>query len=177
MGKSKSKSTNNHRHNPNARKPSKTPGDPELAAIRIDKILPVIADLTNPESKRRSSAITAVANLIQDQRCRRLLLREQLVKIVLIQILSDTNLEIQARGWGILQKLLDWEGCDFGVHLYRQDILTPLNYAMGKVGSSRFFRSGLTFNSRYERLQYLAILFSPRFPRTKKRWYWNTLVA
>jgi hypothetical protein len=133
MGKSKTKSRTSHRTNPKAGKPSKPPTDPELAAIRTDKILPIIADLTSPDSKKRSSAISAIANLILDHKCRRLLLREQLVRIIRSRILSDTDLEIQARGWGILQKLLEEENMSFGIHLYRQDILTPLNYALSKV--------------------------------------------
>lgn len=124
MGKS-NKAKTMDRSNPIA-KPVKPPADPELAAIREKQILPVIKDLTSPETSKRSSAAIAIANLIEDTKCRKLLLREQVVRILLEQTITDSSLESKSAGWGILRNLALEEEADFCIHLYRQDILTPV---------------------------------------------------
>jgi hypothetical protein len=92
MGKSKPKNREKTRDNPTA-KPVKPPNDPELAAIRSQRILPVIADLQSAELAKRSSAARAITNIIEDSKCRKLLLREQIVRILLEQTLTDSSLE------------------------------------------------------------------------------------
>ena len=121
-----------HRRDPLA-KQVKPPSDPELAALRESKILPVISDLNKADPKARSAAATAIANLIQDTKCRKLLLREQVVRTVLTQTLTDAALESRAAGWGILQVLAQEEEADFCVHLFRQDILTAIEFAAKTV--------------------------------------------
>ncbi|KAG5927518.1 hypothetical protein E4U42_002161 [Claviceps africana] len=115
-------------------KPVKPPSDPELAALREAKILPVIQNLRKADPKSRSSAATAITNLIQDTRCRKLLLREHIVHTVLTQTLTDAAWESRAAGWGILQVLAQEEEPDFCVHLFRSDILTAMAYAARTVG-------------------------------------------
>ncbi|KAF4126691.1 ribosomal large subunit biogenesis [Geosmithia morbida] len=114
-------------------KPVKPPSDPELAALREQKILPVVRDLQSVDPKMRSSAASAISNIIQDSRCRKLLLREQVVHTVLGQTLTDSALESRAAGWGILQVLAQEEEPDFCVHLYRQDVVTAMEYAARAV--------------------------------------------
>ena len=125
MGKARRKDRNKDRVNPMA-KPIKPPSDPELAAIRERQILPIIADLTSPESKKRSSAAVAIANIIEDTKCRKLLLREQIVRILVEETITDSALESKSAGWGILRNLAMEEEADFCIHLYRQDILTAI---------------------------------------------------
>jgi hypothetical protein len=125
MGKPRRRGRTKDRTNPIA-KPVKPPTDPELSAIREKQILPIIADLTNPESKKRSSAAVAIANIIEDAKCRKLLLREQIVRILLEQTITDSALESKSAGWGILRNLALEEEADFCIHLYRQDILTAI---------------------------------------------------
>ncbi|KAH7160838.1 hypothetical protein EDB81DRAFT_328538 [Dactylonectria macrodidyma] len=107
----------------------KPPSDPVLAALREEKILPVIRDLKSADPKSRAAAAAAVSNIIQDERCRKLLLREKIVHTVLTQTLTDAALESRAAGWGILQVLAQEEEPDFCVHLYRVDALTAIEYA------------------------------------------------
>lgn len=64
MGKSKRKDTTKARINPIS-KQVKPPSDPELAAIREQKILPVLKDLTGIDLKARSTAALAITNNIQ----------------------------------------------------------------------------------------------------------------
>lgn len=121
-----------HRKDPIA-KPVKPPSDPELAALREAKILPVIKDLQSADPKSRSGAATAISSIIQDTRCRKLLLREQVVHTVLTQTLTDAALESCAAGWGILQVLAQEEEADFCIHLFRLDILTAIEHASKTV--------------------------------------------
>ncbi|KAG9246061.1 hypothetical protein BJ878DRAFT_316085 [Calycina marina] len=124
MAKSKPRNRNKNRTDPS--KPIKPPSDPELAALRDKKILPVLKDLQSAELKTRSAAALAIANIIEDTKCRKLLLREQIVRILLEQTLTDSSLDSRAAGWGILHNLAIEEEADFCVHLFRQEILTAI---------------------------------------------------
>jgi hypothetical protein len=114
-------------------KPVKPPTDPELAAIREKSILPVIKDLQSSDPKNRTAAAGAIANIVQDINCRKLLLREQIVHILLTETLTDASLESRAAGWEILRILTAEEEADFCVHLYRMDAVTAIHHASAKV--------------------------------------------
>lgn len=126
MGKSSKRNRGKDRTDP-VSKSVKPPSDPELAAIREKQILPIINDLTSPDTKKRAFAAVAIANLIDNTKLRKLLLREQIVKILLEQTTTDSALESKSAGWGILRNLALEEEADFCVHLYRQDILTAIS--------------------------------------------------
>lgn len=132
MAKSKPRVRAKNRQNPTA-KPVKPPTDPELAAIRETKILPVLQDLQSAELKTRAAAASAISNLIEDTKCRKLLLREQIVRILLQQTLTDSDLSTRTAGWGIVRNLALEEEADFCIHLYRQDILTAIEGAIKPV--------------------------------------------
>lgn len=117
-------------------KPVKPPADPELAALRETKILPVIADLKSTDTKKRTAAASAISSIIQDTKCRKLLLREQVVHTVLTETITDTALESRAAGWGILQVLAQEEEADFCIHLFRSDVLTAIEYASKQVSNT-----------------------------------------
>lgn len=135
MGKSNRKSRNKDRANPIA-KPIKPPTDPELASIREKQILPVINDLQSPDTKKRASAAIAIANIIEDSKCRKLLLREHIVRILLEQTVTDSTVESKSAGWGILKNLALEEEADFCIHLFRQDVLTAIESVAQMVNSS-----------------------------------------
>jgi hypothetical protein len=138
MGKSNPRSRNKNRANP-AGKPIKPPSDPELAAIREQRILPVLKDLQGADLKARSTAVVAITNIIEDPKCRKLLLREQIVRILFEQTLTDSNLETRTAGWGILRNLALEEDADFCIHLYRQDILTAIEGVLRMVSHHALF--------------------------------------
>merc|ERR1712225_141124 len=100
-------------------KMAKSIADPELAAIRDQRILPVLKDLQSPDLKTRSAAARAITNLVEDQKSRKLLLREQIVRVLFEQTLTDSSLETRTDGWGILRNLTVEEEPDFCIHLYR----------------------------------------------------------
>ncbi|KEY74176.1 hypothetical protein S7711_00336 [Stachybotrys chartarum IBT 7711] len=146
MGKSRrNRGHGAHRQDPIV-KPVKPPTDPELAALREAKILPVIKDLQSSDPKSRSTAASAISNIIQDTRCRKLLLREQVVHTILRQTLTDAALESRAAGWGILQLLVQEEEADFCLHLYRLDIVTAIEYA-AKTVSEKLVSQSTSFSS------------------------------
>ncbi|KUI56890.1 Synchronized import protein 1 [Cytospora mali] len=133
MGKSRRNRGNAHRADPLAVKAVKPPTDPELAALREKSILPVIKDLRSSDPKARSAASSAVANIVQDDKCRKLLLREQIVQILLTETLTDASLDSRAAGWEILRVIASEEENDFCVHLFRLDTLTAMQYAAKNV--------------------------------------------
>ncbi|WYZ45045.1 hypothetical protein EsH8_VIII_000361 [Colletotrichum jinshuiense] len=129
MGKSRrNRGGQSHRKDPIA-KTVKPPSDPELAALREKSILPVIKDLQSSEPKSRTAAAEAVSNLVSNEKCRKLLLREQIVHIVLNETLTDASIESRAAGWDILRVLAEEEEADFCIHLYRQDVLSATGFA------------------------------------------------
>ncbi|PSR77121.1 hypothetical protein BD289DRAFT_378093 [Coniella lustricola] len=136
MGKLRRNKASGHRANPMAIKVVKPPTDPELIALRDRKILPVIADLRSADPKARGAAASAVANIVQDDKCRKLLLREQIVPIVLTETLTDTSLDSRAAGWEILRVIASEEESDFCVHLFRLDVLTAVEHAVQNVAQT-----------------------------------------
>jgi hypothetical protein len=135
MGKSRQNRVRKNRSDPIA-KPVKPPSDPELAKLRESKILPVLKDLKSPEAKSRTTAAGAIANIVQDAKCRKLLLREQVVHIVLTETLTDNSIDSRAAGWEILKVLAQEEEADFCVHLYRLDVLTAIEHAVKAVSKA-----------------------------------------
>ncbi|RYP56209.1 hypothetical protein DL771_011996 [Monosporascus sp. 5C6A] len=115
-------------------KPVKPPTDPELAALREKSVLPVLRDLQSADPKRRTAAAAAVANVVaRDARCRKLLLRERVVGVLLGETLTDSSLEGRTAGWQILSTLAAEEEPDFCVHLYRVDVVTAVQHAAKKI--------------------------------------------
>lgn len=156
MGKSRRNRAHAHRADPisAAIKPVKAPTDPELAALREKRILPVINDLRSVDPNARSAAAGAVANIVQDAKCRKLLLREQIVPIILTETLTDASLDSRAAGWEILRVIASEEESDFCVHLFRLDVLSAIEHA-GKNVSIKSFQN---------------ILVSERLSNTFHRW-------
>jgi len=67
MGKSKPRNRAKNRNNPTARE-VKPPTDPELAALRQERVLTGLKDLQNPDLKTRSTAARAITNLIENNK-------------------------------------------------------------------------------------------------------------
>ncbi|KAK4161283.1 synchronized import protein 1 [Cladorrhinum sp. PSN259] len=132
MAKSRKNRVRPNRADPIA-KPVKPPSDPELAKLREDKILPVLKNLQNPEAKLRTQAAGAIANIVEDSKCRKLLLREKVVHIVLTETLTDNSIDSRAAGWHILKVLAQEEEADFCVHLFRLDVLTAIEHAVKAI--------------------------------------------
>ena len=160
MGKSgRNRIKTAQRHDPIAKQP-KPPSDPELAALRDQKILPVLKNLQATDSQTRSLAAKAIANIITDEKCRRLLLRDQLVRILMTETLTDSSIDSRASGWEILRLLVEHGDPGFCIHLYRQDILTAIEHACVKVRSqsSRASLRNVLMTDRSRKRSSLSIL-------------------
>lgn len=101
--------------------------DTELIAIREQQILPVIKNLRDSDVTTKSTAIESTLKLVQDKKCRKILLREQIVKILLEEIFEDSNLQVKTGGWVTLKSLAKEEEADFCVHLYRRGVLEKID--------------------------------------------------
>lgn len=75
----------------------------------------------------KSTAIESTLKLVQDKKCRKILLREQIVKILLEEIFEDSNLQVKTGGWVTLKSLAKEEEADFCVHLYRRGVLEKID--------------------------------------------------
>jgi hypothetical protein len=137
MGKSRNNRNKGGQRSDPLAKPIKPPTDPELAALREKSILPVLKDLQSSDPKSRTLAANAVANIIQDTKCRKLLLREQVVHIILTETLTDASIESRAAGWEILKLLTQEEEADFCIHLFRVDVLTAVEFAAKQVSRDK----------------------------------------
>ena len=104
-------------------------------AIRNDKILPVVKNITSVNASERVEALSAIANLVEDETCRKLLLKERIVPTLMEQSLNDSSSEVVVRAWGALRNLAVEEGYDVCLHMYRKDILTPIAASISKVPS------------------------------------------
>jgi len=167
MGKSKPRNrTKKNRDNPTP-KPIKPPSDPELAAIREQRILPVLKDLQSVDLNTRSTAAKAITNIIEDTKCRKLLLREQIVRILFEQTLTDSRLETRSAGWGILRNLALEEEADFCIHLYRRDVVTAIEGVVRSVGRPKLFPSEY-YADCHHRLSRLSNPKTPLYPRFPK---------
>ena len=116
--------------------PSKPPADPELAALREQKILPALKELRNPDPQARATAANAIFGLLDDDKCRRLFLREQLLRLLIKEGLIDSNPEVRATAWDIIKSVAEREDSGFCIHLYRQDILPAIEFAVVTVRRS-----------------------------------------
>ena len=64
---------------------------------------------------------------------RKLFLRDQIVKILLEQTITDSNSETIKDGWALLKSLAVHEEGDFCVHLHRLDVLKAIQGIVGTV--------------------------------------------
>jgi hypothetical protein len=149
MGKAKKNRNRPGRAGDPLTRPSKPPADPELAALREQKILPVLKDLQSSESKTRSMAATAISNMIDNDKCRRLLLREQMVSIIMKNTLTDSSPDGRAAGWEIIRAVSELEDSGFCIHLYRMDILTAIEGACNSVSQDKMESRNSDLVTRY----------------------------
>ncbi|RPB29362.1 hypothetical protein L211DRAFT_775717 [Terfezia boudieri ATCC MYA-4762] len=103
------------------------------SALRETKILPVVKNISSINVNERVQAVNAVANLVEDSTCRKLLLKERIVAALMEQTLNDSSPEVIVKGWGVLRNLAVEEGYDVCLHMYRKDILTPIAAAISKL--------------------------------------------
>lgn len=96
-------------------------------------IIPLIEKLGSGKSDDRSMAISAITALTEDEKMRKVMLKEKLVHTVMKQSLSDESEEVVSEAYGLLRNLVVEEGYDIAIFLTRQDILTPIEAKLAKL--------------------------------------------
>ncbi|KAF3904154.1 hypothetical protein AA313_de0205323 [Arthrobotrys entomopaga] len=95
----------------------------ETEIIRDQKISPIITGIQSATPAERAQHLVAATSIVEDPSCRKLLLREHIVRLVMERSLCDSAQEVVAAAWAFLNTLVLHEGYDVAVHLYRKGIL------------------------------------------------------
>lgn len=103
---------------------------------RNSKILPLINKLKSSVPNDKTMALGAITVLCEDERMRKLLLKEKLVQIIMEQCLNDSNDEIVVESFGLLRNIGIEEGYDVTKYYWRSNIWTAIEAALKKIETS-----------------------------------------
>lgn len=120
------------RHNPLTNKNQSTEAKKD-ESTRKNKILPLIEKLLSSSPNDRSMALGAITVLCEDDRMRKLLLKEKLVQIIMEQCLNDNNDEIIVESFGLLRNLGIDEGYDVLKYYWRSNIWISIQSSLDKI--------------------------------------------
>lgn len=121
------------RTNPIGRGPKKAVEDKKDENTRQSKILPLVNKLLSPIANDRSMALGAITVLCEDERMRKILLKEKLVSILLEKCDKEENDEIIVESFGLLRNLGIEEGYDVIKYCWRNNIWTTIEKALAKI--------------------------------------------
>jgi len=107
--------------------------------LREQKILPITQGIQSTSPTDRVQSLAALSNIVRDETCRKLLLKERIVNILLEQSIKDASQEVVVLAWGALRSLAKEEGYDVALHLYRKDVMVPAWAAIENVCEHSFF--------------------------------------
>jgi hypothetical protein len=107
---------------------------PETEALRTSKIVPVMKQLASGSAAERAEALAAANDLLHDDTCRFLLLKERVVQKLLEDLVVDPAEEVMVLAWTGLRTIAEKEGYDQTVNMFRRDIISHITRALGKVG-------------------------------------------
>lgn len=143
MGKLKrGRKNQKSRTNPIGKAPKKDSEDKKDENTRQSKILPLVNKLKSPIANDRSMALGAITVLCEDERMRKMLLKEKLVPILMEQCLNDNNDEVIVESFGLLRNLGIEEGYDVIKFCWRNNIWTSIEGALAKIQTSFKFLFG-----------------------------------
>lgn len=138
MGKlKKGRRTHKGRLNPLAKKDSNlSKQDVKDETIRQNKIVPLISKLSSSAPNDRSIALSAITVLVEDEKMRKMLLKEKLVATVMEQTLHDSNDELVVDSFGLLRNLVIEEGHDVAKFIWRSNIWAAIDAGLTKIEQS-----------------------------------------
>ncbi|KAK9701950.1 hypothetical protein K7432_011483 [Basidiobolus ranarum] len=106
------------------------------SSVRPEDVLPVIQKLSAPEAADRAWAAAGVSNLLlSDPKTRRLLLSKNLVAL-LIERLTDDNIDVLVEAAGALRNLASIGGDEVCGELFNKNILSPIQSLVPKVSDT-----------------------------------------
>ncbi|KAF3903001.1 hypothetical protein ABW20_dc0107508 [Dactylellina cionopaga] len=95
----------------------------EAEILRDQKITPILAGIQAASPDERQQHLAAAFSILEDPSCRKLLLKEHIIRVLMERSLVDSTQEVVTAAWACLNKLVAYEGYDVAVHLYRKGIL------------------------------------------------------
>ncbi|KAK6526769.1 hypothetical protein TWF281_009972 [Arthrobotrys megalospora] len=110
----------------------------EAEILRDQKVLPIIAGIQANSPAERTQHLVAAYSIVEDTICRKLLLKQGINGIILEKVLADSSQDVVTAGWGLLNKIVLYEGYDIALYLYRKGIFERISEAITTI------KSGLT---------------------------------
>lgn len=134
MGKLKrSRKNQKSRLNPlQKEEPSSNSSNEQLSA----KVLPLIKQLSSKVPNEKATALGSIVVISEDDKMRKLFLKEKLISTILEQCLNDSNDEIVVDSFGLLRNLAIDEGEGVIIHLWRSNIWTTIEESFKKIQHS-----------------------------------------
>ncbi|ODV80292.1 uncharacterized protein CANTADRAFT_25930 [Suhomyces tanzawaensis NRRL Y-17324] len=139
MGKLKRRKNQKARVNPLSRTPGSGPAlqDPKKdETTRQTKIIPLLNKLKSSPPNEKSMALGAITVLCEDERMRKMLLKEKLVVTIFESCLTDNNDEIVVESFGLIRNIGIEEGLDVLKHFWRLDLWKHITDGLNKIQTS-----------------------------------------
>ncbi|KAK6348854.1 hypothetical protein TWF730_009622 [Orbilia blumenaviensis] len=105
----------------------------EAEILRDQKVLPIIAGIQAGSPAERTQHLVAACSIVEDPICRKLLLKQHIIQTILDKVLADASEEVTTAGWGLLNKIVLYEGYDIALHLYRKGIFEKIDVAVQTI--------------------------------------------
>ncbi|KAA8904639.1 armadillo-type protein [Sphaerosporella brunnea] len=112
---------------------------PQTDALHKSKILPTVKSLASASATDRAAAMLTCNELLRDDTCRFMLLKERIVAKLMEDLVHDSSEDVVVLAWSALCRIAREEGYDQSVNMFRKDILsrikTVLEKLFGSIGS------------------------------------------
>lgn len=110
------------------------PATPQTDALHKSTILPIIKSLGSASAADRAAALSrACTELLGDDTCRFLLLKERIVAKLMDDSVHDTSEDVVVLAWRALYIIAKEEGYDHCINMYRKDVLSKIKAVLEKV--------------------------------------------
>lgn len=108
---------------------------PQTDAIHKTRILPAMKSLAAASATDRAAALSTICSeLLDDDTCRFMLLKERIVAKLMDDMVVDTSDDVVVLAWNALHKIAALEGYDHCVNMFRKGILSKVQPVLEKVG-------------------------------------------
>lgn len=125
------------RHNPMGQKGVGSGMDSKQdETTRNTKILPLLEKLQSSSPNDKSMALGAITVLAEDEKMRKMMMKEKLIQIVMEKCLTDNNDELIVEAFGLLRNLGIDEGYDVLKYYWRSNIWVTIEASLAKVEQS-----------------------------------------
>ncbi|KAI9795529.1 MAG: hypothetical protein M1825_001277 [Sarcosagium campestre] len=109
--------------------------DLEAAEVRIETILPLLEDLVCADAGSRAIAAGAIGDFIDEEICRKILIEENLIQLLLHQTIKDSESAVVTAAWAVLCRLANFEDSRYHLVSHKQDIFKAIDSTLTHVRS------------------------------------------